>query len=41
VALPYLLTHDLPLAQVVSRGLALGLLFLSGYAVGRYSGFAR
>jgi len=38
VALPYLLTHDLPLAQVVSRGLALGLLFLSGYAVGRYSG---
>ncbi len=38
VALPYLLTRDLALAQAISRGLALGLLFLSGYAVGRYSG---
>jgi hypothetical protein len=38
VALPYLLTHDLRLAQGISRGLALGLLFLNGYAVGRYSG---
>ena len=38
VALPYLLTHDLALAKMISRGLALGLLFLTGYAVGRYSG---
>jgi len=38
VALPYLLTPDLRLAQGISRGLSLGLLFLSGYAVGRFSG---
>ena len=38
VALPYLLTHDLALAKMISRGLALTLLFLTGYAVGRYSG---
>jgi hypothetical protein len=38
VALPYLLTDDLALAKMISRGLALGLLFVSGYAVGWYSG---
>lgn len=38
VALPYLLTHDLALAKMISRALALALLFLTGYAVGRYSG---
>ncbi len=38
VSLPFLLFRDLAVAKAVSRGLALLLLFLSGYAVGRYSG---
>jgi VIT1/CCC1 family predicted Fe2+/Mn2+ transporter len=39
VALPYLLFRDVAVAKGISRGLALLLLFLSGSAVGRYSGF--
>jgi VIT1/CCC1 family predicted Fe2+/Mn2+ transporter len=38
VALPFLLFRDVTVAKAVSRGLALLLLFLCGYAVGRYSG---
>ena len=38
VALPYLVIPDVGLAKGVSRGLALVLLFGSGYAIGRYSG---
>jgi VIT1/CCC1 family predicted Fe2+/Mn2+ transporter len=38
VALPFLLIHDVSLAKTVSRGLSLALLFVGGYAVGRYSG---
>jgi hypothetical protein len=38
VALPFLLIHDVALAKTVSRGLSLALLFVGGYAVGRYSG---
>jgi hypothetical protein len=40
VALPFLLLDDAGLAMKVSRGLGLVLLFLSGYAVGRYSGLS-
>jgi VIT1/CCC1 family predicted Fe2+/Mn2+ transporter len=38
VALPFLVVDDLPLAKAISRGLSLVLLFIGGYAVGRYSG---
>jgi hypothetical protein len=38
VALPFLVIRDFALAMAVSRGLSLLLLFLSGYAVGRYAG---
>ena len=38
VALPFLLISDLTLAKVVSRSLALALLFAGGYRLGRYSG---
>ncbi len=38
VALPFLVLADAGLAMKVSRGLSLVLLFLTGYAVGRYSG---
>ena len=38
VALPFLLFRDVAVAKGVSRGLALVLLFLSGSAVGSYSG---
>jgi hypothetical protein len=40
VALPFLLVQDVGVAMKVSRGLGLALLFLSGYAVGRYSGLS-
>ncbi|HEY1909161.1 MAG TPA: hypothetical protein VGG91_24165 [Myxococcaceae bacterium] len=40
VALPFLLLQDVGVAMKVSRGLGLALLFLSGYAVGRYSGLS-
>ena len=38
VAFPYLVVSDVGVAKVVSRALALVLLFVGGYAVGRYSG---
>ncbi len=38
VALPFLLLSDPAQAKVLSRGLALVLLFLSGFALGRYAG---
>jgi VIT1/CCC1 family predicted Fe2+/Mn2+ transporter len=38
VALPFLVIPDVDLAMKVSRGLALLMLFLCGFAVGRYSG---
>ena len=38
VAFPYLVIADVSTAKVVSRALALLLLFGSGYAIGRYSG---
>jgi hypothetical protein len=38
VALPYLVIADVGVAKAVSRVLALVLLFVAGYAVGRYSG---
>ncbi|MGZ6078546.1 MAG: hypothetical protein ACXWK6_12125 [Myxococcaceae bacterium] len=38
VALPFLLLGDLAQAKVLSRGLALVLLFSSGVALGRYAG---
>jgi len=38
VALPFLVIPDVALAKTVSRTLSLALLFVGGYAVGRYSG---
>lgn len=38
VSLPFLLVRDPARAMAISRGLSLLLLFLSGYAVGRYAG---
>lgn len=38
VALPFLVIPDVAVAKTVSRSLALALLFVGGYAVGRYSG---
>jgi VIT1/CCC1 family predicted Fe2+/Mn2+ transporter len=38
VSLPFLLVGDPARAMAISRGLSLLLLFLSGYAVGRYAG---
>jgi VIT1/CCC1 family predicted Fe2+/Mn2+ transporter len=38
VALPFLVISDVPVARAVSQGLALALLFVAGYGVGRYSG---
>ena len=38
VALPFLLIHDVARAKTVSRALSLALLFVGGYAVGRYAG---
>jgi len=38
VALPFLVMSDPALAMAISRGLSLLLLFLSGYAVGRFAG---
>lgn len=38
VALPFLVIPDAAVAKAVSRGLALALLFVGGYGVGRYSG---
>jgi VIT1/CCC1 family predicted Fe2+/Mn2+ transporter len=38
VALPFLVMGDPALAMAISRGLSLVLLFVSGYAVGRFAG---
>lgn len=38
VAIPFLLVHDVPLALRLSNAVALGLLFLTGFAFGRYVG---
>jgi len=38
VALPFLVVDDLARAKAISRGLSLLLLFLGGYAAGRYAG---
>jgi hypothetical protein len=38
VALPFLIVKDLALAKAISRGLSLLLLFVCGYATGRYAG---
>jgi hypothetical protein len=38
VAVPFLVTSDVQLAKMVSRGLALALLFAGGHRLGRYSG---
>ena len=38
VSLPFLLVREPARAMTISRGLSLLLLFLSGYAVGRYAG---
>jgi len=40
VALPFLLLEEVGVAMKVSRGLALALLFVSGYGIGRYSGLS-
>jgi hypothetical protein len=39
VVLPFLLLHDVTLAQNVSRAIALAMLFLGGLALGRYAGY--
>jgi VIT1/CCC1 family predicted Fe2+/Mn2+ transporter len=39
VALPFLLISDVATAMSVSRSVALALLFLGGYALGRYAGY--
>ena len=39
VVVPFLLFHDVKLALRISNGIALGILFLSGHALGRYAGY--
>jgi len=39
VVLPFMLIGDVALAKTVSRGLALAMLFLGGFALGRYAGY--
>jgi hypothetical protein len=39
VVLPFLVMQDVTLAQTVSRGIALAMLFLGGLALGRYAGY--
>ena len=41
VVVPFLLTTDAALAMRVSRGIALAMLFLAGFLLGRYAGHAR
>ncbi len=40
VVVPFLLTQDAALAMRVSRLIAVGMLFLAGFALGRYAGHA-
>jgi VIT1/CCC1 family predicted Fe2+/Mn2+ transporter len=39
VVLPFVLIADVGLAKNVSRAIALAMLFLGGFALGRYAGF--
>ncbi len=39
VVTPFIFIHDARLALRVSNGIAIAMLFMSGYAFGRYSGF--
>lgn len=39
VVLPFVLIQDLGLAKKVSHGIALGMLFVGGMALGRYAGY--
>lgn len=39
VALPFLLINDVATAKAASRSVALALLFLGGFALGRYAGY--
>jgi len=39
VAVPFLVLHDVTLAQNVSRAIALAMLFLGGLGLGRYAGY--
>jgi VIT1/CCC1 family predicted Fe2+/Mn2+ transporter len=41
VVLPFMLTHDAALAMRISQGVTLAMLFLAGFALGRYAGHAR
>lgn len=41
VVVPFLLTRDVALAMRVSQAVTLGMLFLAGLGLGRYSGHAR
>ena len=40
VVMPFLLTTDAALAMRLSRAIAVGMLFLAGFALGRYAGHA-
>jgi hypothetical protein len=39
VVIPFLLMQDVTLAQNISRGVALAMLFFGGLALGRYAGY--
>lgn len=41
VVAPFLLTSDAALAMRLSRAISIAMLFLAGYALGRYAGYAR
>jgi len=41
VVAPFLLAKDAATAMRVSQGVTLGMLFLAGYALGRYAGYAK
>jgi hypothetical protein len=41
VVVPFMLTRDAALAMRVSQGVTVGMLFLAGFALGRYAGYAR
>jgi len=41
VVLPFMLTHDAALAMNISQGVTLAMLFLAGFALGRYAGYTR
>jgi len=41
VVVPFMLTHDAALAMRISQGVTLAMLFLAGFALGRYAGYTR